>query len=58
MSAYTISYVYPLPVSHVTVGVNKRCRVELSRTITVPEDDIFIEAFIDKVSEVKCSRNI
>ena len=49
MSAYTVSYVDPLSARHVTVGLNKRCRVELSRTIVVPEDDIFTEDLIDKV---------
>ena len=53
MSAYTVSYVYPLPDIHVTVGVNKICRLVLSRTKIVPEDDIFIEAFIDKVFRSK-----
>ena len=49
MSAYTVSYVYPLPTSHVTVGINKTFHVAVSRTKFVPEDDIFIEVFIDKV---------
>ena len=53
MSAYTVSYVYPLLASHVTVGVNKICHVDLSRTIIVLEDDIFLEAFIDKVFRSK-----